>query len=595
MKRKTLLSKVMLLLCALIAGSTSVWAEEETIASFSHDSNTGWTITNAEYATASGGYYKLISSDASIATPSINWSNYKNITITISARKFGGPDATQGKISVRQDVKGDDLTSYSPSSTSIVASSALSISPTGTGVLTIACFGASSSKGCGVQSIVIKGKLNADPSAQVAAPTISPDGGTFEESQSVTLACETDGAAIYYTLDGSTPTSSSISYTSAFEITETTTVKAIAVKDGLDDSDVASATFTKVDLSNVFVKTGLSAISADDVIVIVGDNSSTYAMSNDNGTSSAPGAVSVTVTDNIIVSVADKLKWNVSGNATDGYVIYKNGTTSVLYCTNNNNGLRVGGSAGTFKVSSDYLYNTEQNRYIGIYISQDWRCYTSINSNITGQTFAIYKQGISMTLASACTDGVKYYGTFSSSVPFKFPAGVTVSEIAIEDGKLNVVDYAAGAVVPANTGVLVSSATAGKVTFTPASGVGISVLGEDNCLKASGFALADATTAGTDCKFYRLTMHNGTDLGFWWGAEDGAAFSIAANKAYLAVPTSALSAPVQGFVFGDETTGVKAIDNGQWTMDNCYNLSGQRVSQPARGLYIKNGRKYIVK
>lgn len=90
MRKQTLL-KSWLLLFAIIAGVGNLWGqEEETIASFSSSSHEGWTITNAEYATAGGGYYKLISSDASIVSPSINWSNYTDITITISARKFGG-------------------------------------------------------------------------------------------------------------------------------------------------------------------------------------------------------------------------------------------------------------------------------------------------------------------------------------------------------------------------------------------------------------------------------------------------------------------------------------------------------------------------
>ena len=98
MKQKHLLTKMMLLIAVVLMGAGTAWAEEVTIASFNHDSNEGWTITNADYATATGGYYKLISSDASIVTPSIAWSNYSDITITITARKFGGPDTTQGKI-----------------------------------------------------------------------------------------------------------------------------------------------------------------------------------------------------------------------------------------------------------------------------------------------------------------------------------------------------------------------------------------------------------------------------------------------------------------------------------------------------------------
>ena len=150
--------------------SVGAWAQEVTIASFSPSENEGWDITNADYATAGGGYYKLISSDASIVSPSCSWSNYTDITITITARKFGGPDATQGKISVSQGTT--ELASYSPAGTSLVASSALSINPS-EGAITISCPGASNSKGCGVQSIVIKGTPSGG-TTQTPTITINP-------------------------------------------------------------------------------------------------------------------------------------------------------------------------------------------------------------------------------------------------------------------------------------------------------------------------------------------------------------------------------------------------------------------------------------
>ena len=76
-----------------------------------------------------------------------------------------------------------------------------------------------------------------------ATPTFSVEEGTYTEDQSVEIACATDGATIYYTIDGNTPTAQSTEYTAAISISETTTIKAIAVKDDVA-SDVASVTYT---------------------------------------------------------------------------------------------------------------------------------------------------------------------------------------------------------------------------------------------------------------------------------------------------------------------------------------------------------------
>ena len=75
-----------------------------------------------------------------------------------------------------------------------------------------------------------------------AAPTISGK-TSFSDSTTVTLSGP-DGADIYYTFDGSTPTAESTMYTEAFELTDSATVKSIAILNGVS-SEVASKTFTK--------------------------------------------------------------------------------------------------------------------------------------------------------------------------------------------------------------------------------------------------------------------------------------------------------------------------------------------------------------
>ena len=162
--------------------------------------------------------------------------------------------------------------------------------------------------------------------------------------------------------------------------------------------------------STSYKATALADIASGSEVVIVGTNSDgDYAMSNDKAASAAPTAVAVTIEEGAISgTVAENIKWTLSGNATDGYMFYPNGDTEKwLYCTNTNNGVRVGtGEAKHFTVNNGFLYEseTENARYLGIYNSQDWRCYDNINSNITGQTFAFYKKTTNYTsYSTSCT------------------------------------------------------------------------------------------------------------------------------------------------------------------------------------------------
>ena len=143
-----------------------------------------------------------------------------------------------------------------------------------------------------------------------------------------------------------------------------------------------------------WVLTSAADITINDLVVItMTKGETTWAMTNNNELS-APTASVVTLSANALASQpAENLKWvvaNESGNIT----IYPyGGYESWLYCTNTNNGVKVGNNDSkifTIDAESGYLKHEGTSRFIGVYNAQDWRCYTSINSNIEGQTLAFY-------------------------------------------------------------------------------------------------------------------------------------------------------------------------------------------------------------
>ena len=180
-----------------------------------------------------------------------------------------------------------------------------------------------------------------------------------------------------------------------------------------------------------WVLTSLADLTTNDVFVIVGNNGSNYAMSNDKGTSAAPTAVSVTVAnDQITSNVASTIQWTgITGNATDGYTFYSNvENAKYLYCISQNNGVRVGtgNNNNTFIIKDNYIYNVGQGRYVGVYNNTDWRCYTSIISNIASQTFAFYKKvtgGVLPPSITASNVDIEYNAT-SGSITYTINNGV---------------------------------------------------------------------------------------------------------------------------------------------------------------------------
>jgi hypothetical protein len=144
-------------------------------------------------------------------------------------------------------------------------------------------------------------------SSAVATPTFSPAAGSYGPAQTVTISTTTSGATIYYTTNGTTPTTSSTKYTSPITVSTTETVKAIGVESGYANSAVASAAYTinGAAATPTFSPAGGTYSSAQ-VVVIASATSGTTIYYTTNGTT--PTTSSTKYTAAISVATSETVK-----------------------------------------------------------------------------------------------------------------------------------------------------------------------------------------------------------------------------------------------------------------------------------------------
>lgn len=198
-------------------------------------------------------------------------------------------------------------------------------------------------------------------------------------------------------------------------------------------------------------------------------------------------------------------------------------------------------------------------------------------------------EGVEIALSG--TDGTHYFTTFSSDKAVEF-VDATVYTVGVNDNKLSL-NEVEGNQVPANTGVLVQSNKTDAMYVYIESAPAI----EGNLLRAS---VTEQTTTGADdtkeYKYYMLSYNKDNEnLGFYWGENDGAAFTSKAGRAYLAVEKTNEVAAVKGFSLSDMETGISQVCGSAANNGVIYDLQGRRVERAVRGLYIMNGRKVMVK
>ena len=176
-----------------------------------------------------------------------------------------------------------------------------------------------------VQVYVKVGNGQNEELEQVAAPTFTPAAGEYTAAQSVEIACATEGAAIYYTLDGTDPTAASTPYTAAIAVGETMTIKAIAVKEGMTDSEIATAAYT------INIPATPDFTSVAELKALLGEESATF---------------TGTLTDAVVSFIA----------GTSDAVI-KDATGSILYHKESGHGLLQGQTISGDVIAEAVVYN----------------------------------------------------------------------------------------------------------------------------------------------------------------------------------------------------------------------------------------------
>ena len=140
-----------------------------------------------------------------------------------------------------------------------------------------------------------------------ATPTASVASGTYSASQKVTLSDATAGAAIYYTMNGTTPTTSSTKYTAPIAVTASETLKAIAVLAGHTNSGVASVAYTiETPAANPTFSKAAGAYSASQTVTITDATGGATIYYTTNGT--VPTTSSTKYTGPIAVAKSEKVQ-----------------------------------------------------------------------------------------------------------------------------------------------------------------------------------------------------------------------------------------------------------------------------------------------
>ena len=351
----------------------------------------------------------------------------------------------------------------------------------------------------------------------------------------------------------------------------TATNKELLYTFNLDEADkVATINFTATDITGVIFFS-----EAEDIQGLIADNGGQAG----SRSSMKQGAFAAEDTE-IVTLLAGKYKLSGarSGNTGVTFAFVVNGATVSQATTSGSWGtfdgaefnlieestivLKAAGQAGNNSKTLDYIYIQK------------------IGEATTTQNVTVGSNGIATFTPSVALD-------FTNTTNIKaYTATVSETTVTLTETKT----------VAAGEGVIIKSVNGGEATESIAV-ANPATATEGNALVGTLVdidALATDVTKEETVVAKNYILNNGTQgIGFYLAAGK----KVAAGKAYLQVPVeTAAEAKALTIVWNDgETTGINSVETVEIENGNVYDLSGRKVANPAKGLYIKNGKKFIVK
>lgn len=401
-----------------------------------------------------------------------------------------------------------------------------------------------------------------------ATPTFSVAAGAYTSIQDVELTTATDGATIYYTTDGSEPTTESKEYTAAIKVKESLTIKAIAAKDGMANSEVATAAYTIIlpDYATLPFEFDGGKAAIDDVCGLT-----QVGLDSDYG--SSPYLKFNGTGDYMILKIDETpgtLTFDIKGNSFSG------GTFTVETSADGEKYTALKAYTDLGDTQSETFNNLAATvRYI------KWIYTEKSKGNVALGNIKLNNK-VDVKLASSG------YASFCSPLPLDLTPTEDYAAWAVTATNNTEVTFTKiqGA-VPAETPFILYGEDMGDQTITLPVATGVTTAVADNMLVGT---LEETSVTTLNGEYTNFGLSNGEFVKLNNG-------TIPANKAYLPILTAKVpTAAARLTIVFDEGMATGIANTNRESTDNRYfNLNGQQVKTPQKGMYIVNGKKVIIK